>query len=395
MMQPQATVDRLRLALSPILDGVVMEGEWDLLAETSGGPVFFQWEPGAYHWAAKPRPGFDVVFSLDANGDGWLAGTDNLEIRASLKGSTPVITLRQLDASNRDQPKWVSPTAFPEALTVIGKPSTDYWNIEGKFEPIQFCDPPALDSQPGVRVDVVPSEMDLGPAYTPRHLTPLRMRYEKSRNLFSGLTWRPQVRSRSVARVDRFMFRFNFETAPDCPKIQSIDIFGEGYAKDALIQVTKPFPSLDRRGNAMVDFHSDVEDDAPGGWRVLRATLLSSDGQLATIRTSFRIADLLDIEFGLPQKISPSAESQRLRGSVTLRSQATGRIDGDVTLTIPQQWSFIKGAENRFLIYHARGTSRFPVEISVPGGVRGVHPIYAEAKIGERRIRSTHYVWVR
>ena len=78
LTRPQGVTDPLRLALTPQLDGVVMDQEWDQLVQTPDGPVFFQWEPGAIYWAAKAKPGTDVVLSLDLAGDGWLVGDDNI-----------------------------------------------------------------------------------------------------------------------------------------------------------------------------------------------------------------------------------------------------------------------------------------------------------------------------
>src|SRR5690606_13152257 len=134
-------------------------------------------------------------------------------------------------------------------------------------------------------------------------------------------------------------FRFNFTLEPDCPPLQQIDVIGEGYARDAISQMTKPFPEPDRRSNASVDYQSGIQPDSSSGYRVLRATLLAADGRMAVIRTSFRIADLIDFEWDLPRQIRYSQESQVVRTTVTLRSQATGRIDGTFDYVLPDEWS--------------------------------------------------------
>jgi hypothetical protein len=392
MLRPPVVAEPLRLALTPIFDGVVMDQEWDGLAETPDGPTLFQWEPGKLYFGAKPKPGFDVILSLDVNGDGWLVGDDNLEIRATMKGEQMEAAIRQLDATDRNGPQWVIPRIAPDSILMTGKPSREYWNLEGAFEPFIFGKNPAEDSRIGVRIDIVPTETTVGEAYMPRSLSLLRLRFDKSRNLFSGLTWRPEILSRSIARVDSMKFRFNFENSLDCPPLQSVDIVGEGYARDAISQITVPFPTWDRKGRALVDFSSDIKPEATPGYRVLRATVLSQDGRLAIIRTSIRIADLLDLDSFIPKSLEYSDEARVVKGHVTLRSQANGRMSGKFSMVLPESWSARKGLDEDFLIYHTRGTARVPVEFIVPAGASGVESILLKAKIGEKEISQRVYL---
>lgn len=395
LLRPQQGIDPLRLAITPIADGVVSDQEWDQFTETEGGPTFFQWEPGKLYWGAKPRPGFDVVLSLDTNGDGWLVGDDNLEIRVTMNGDSTKTTVRQLDATDRNGPIWVVPRVLPDSIKVAGKPSTAYWNLEGSFNAEGFSKEIKEDSRVGVRVDVLPTDADTGPSYLPRNLQFLRLRFDKSRNLFSGLVWKPGISNRNVARLDPLNFKFNFTVEEDCPMIQSVDIVGEGYARDAINQVTLPFPGLDRRGNASLNYSSEIKNEAVGGYRVLRATVLAADGQIAQIRTSFRIADLLDFEFGLPKSVRYSDEAQVIKGTVTLRSQGTGRMDGTFDYVLPETWSSRRGKAEKFLIYFSRGNAKINVEYSIPGGTVGTFPITLTANVGEQNLSKTFYVQVK
>ncbi|MCB0826748.1 MAG: hypothetical protein KDC26_11210 [Armatimonadetes bacterium] len=395
LLRPQLVQEPLRLALTPILDGVVIDQEWDVFTQTSNGPTFFQWEPGKIYWAAKATPGHDVVVSIDTAGDGWLVGTDNLEIRSRLEGEQIVTTVRQLDATDRSGPVWSSPEIIPESFFVAGKPSSQYWNLEGRFDPIQFGFEPKLDSKPGIRIDVVPTGTDLGASYIPRALSFVRLRFDNSRDLFSGLTWRPEVRNRSIARFDTVRFRFNFTRDENGPDIQSIDIAGEGYARQSLGVVSQAFPEWDRKSRALVDFVSDIKDESVGGYRILRATLLRSDGKIATIRTSIRLSELIDFDAKLPRVIRYSEEAQVVKGNINIVSQARGRVDGAFRLKIPNDWSLRKGSDTNFLIYHSRGNFNVPVEFMVPAGAIGVFPIILEADIGTQTIQKVVYLPIR
>lgn len=251
------------------------------------------------------------------------------------------------------------------------------------------------DSRVGVRMDLVPTDTDTGPSYIPRNLQFMRMRFDKSRNLFSGLVWKPGIANRNVARFDPLNFKFNFTVEEGCPAIQSIDVVGEGYARDVINQVTLPFPTPDRRGSASVSYSSEIKNEAVGGYRILRATVLAADGQIAQIRTSFRISDLLDFEFGAPRTVRYSEEAQVIKGVVTLRSQGTGRIDGTFDYVLPETWSARRGKNENFLIYFARGNAKINVEYSIPGGTSGTFPVTLNAKVGDQMLTKTIYVQVK
>ncbi len=392
LAQPQVP-DPLRLAITPAIDGVLADQEWDHLMDTEAGPVYFQWEPGKLYWAAKPAAGNDVIVSLDLNGDGWLVGNDNYEIRISTHGDLSTTGIRQLDATDRNGPVWITPRLGSHAITTIAKPGTENWAVEGSFNTEGLLEIKE-DSRVGVRVDIMPSSFDSGPSYLPRNMAFLRLRFDKSVNLFSGLVWRPSISNRNVARFDPLKFKFNFTLEQDCPTLQQIDVIGEGYARDAISQMTKPFPEPDRRSNASVDYQSGIQPDSPSGYRVLRATLLAADGRMAVIRTSFRIADLIDFEWDLPRQIRYSQESQVVRTTVTLRSQATGRIDGNFDYVLPDEWSARRGQSQGFLIYYPRGNAKITVEFMIPGGASGTFPVTLKARIGETELSRTMTVTV-
>ena len=96
-----------RLALTPLMDGKVVNEEWDRLTDSPDLKTFFQWEPGQVYLGSIARLNQDVVWSLDMNGDGWLVGSDNLEVRLSYQNGGVQATLRKLDATNRSEPKWL------------------------------------------------------------------------------------------------------------------------------------------------------------------------------------------------------------------------------------------------------------------------------------------------
>lgn len=394
LMVAQTVEDPLRLAHTPIMDGVVSDQEWEPFTDTPQGPTFFQWEPGKFFWAAKAEMGKDLVLTLDADGDGWLVGKDNLEIRCRLEGSDVKTTVRQLDATDRNGPKWIDPDVIPESFKIAAKASDDYWNLEVSFAPIQFTPGPQENRRIGVRMDILPPNQESGPGYMPRALNFITMRFDDSKGLFSGLTWRPQVKTRSLSRFDRLQFRFNFEADQDCPPLQTVELSGEGAARNLIKSLTVPFPGLDGKGRAKVDYDSEIAENSPSGYRVLRAAVVANDGRIALIRTSFRIAGLVDLDPNFKMELPFSESPQRVKGGLTVRSQSLGKVEGSASIRYPAAWTSIGKLDQNFLIYHSKGAWRMPIEFEVPANTRGVFPIVLSAKVGTESIVQTVYVTV-
>src|SRR4051794_27770199 len=90
----QAVAESNRIAVTPKINGKLDEEEWDPLASDAATKTFFQWEPGRLHAAAAVPNGEDMVVSIDARGNGWLIGSDNLEIRVGSKDGKTTFAAR-------------------------------------------------------------------------------------------------------------------------------------------------------------------------------------------------------------------------------------------------------------------------------------------------------------
>ena len=105
--------------------------------------------------------------------------------------------------------------------------------------------------------------------------------------------------------------------------------------------------------------------------------------------------DLVDIDVNVPLELKVSDDAQIIRGGVTYKSQAQGRITGTHTMTVPAGWTVSRGAQANLLIYHTRGQQRIGLEYIVPKGTKGTFPITFVAHIGDRTITKTAYVHIK
>ncbi len=126
--RPKYAADSQRLRRVVTLDGVADENEWDAFyAITDGavkGTIYCQWDDNFLYLAAKTNGPASLLFDIDAGGDGWLRGADNLEIVVGglSESGVPIVATRLLDAANsKDTPAWRENAVDPTTILVASK----------------------------------------------------------------------------------------------------------------------------------------------------------------------------------------------------------------------------------------------------------------------------------
>ncbi|MCW5939143.1 MAG: hypothetical protein KF884_03605 [Fimbriimonadaceae bacterium] len=382
-------VHPVRLALTPLLDGRLEDEEWEPLSSTDEARTFFQWEPGSLYWAVRAPLGQDVVVSVDESGDGWLVGSDGWEFRIAYADNKPVLSARRLDATEPEGPAWVPVSVPPEALRMAVGIEGEDWILESQwipFEPVA----PAAGRKMGVRIDTVPTGSDLGPAYLPRALSFVSLQMDQGRNLPIGFSWRPEYMVRSVPVEDRFKVRFRFVREGEV-RFDQIEYRPEGLAAKEMTAGRLPFPEWNQKGQASNVYESAISGSARPGYRILRSTL-THNGAATELRSSFRIAELVDFDVNLPKSLPLSPEARIIRGSVDVRSNGMKRVDGKFSFSVHPDWTVTRGRQTDFSIYHSRGVRKVPLEIIVPKDTMGVFPLMFQAVIGDKTVSRTIYL---
>lgn len=390
MTKPLVVGQPVRLAITPLLDGKLAEEEWDKLAEADGFESYFQWEPETVYWAAKAKAGEDVVLTLDTNADGWLIGNDNLEFRVSNSNGSPSLSVRRLDATDPNGPKWTTSLVISESVRMATSQFEGGWILEASFTP-PGTESPAAGRRYGLRIDPVATGSEVGEPYVPRSLSFVNLQFDLGQDLPTGFSWKPDFLVRSVPVDDSFKVKYGFKRTEDL-SFSQVEYRAEGYAKSLMATGTKPFPQWDKKGKSSEEYATIIAKDAEVGYRVLRLTLLGGDGKATVLRSSFKIADLIDYEVNLPKILPMDPEARIVRGSITLRSNGLQRVKGDFKLTVPEPWTATRGKETQFVIYRSRGLAKIPIELIVPKDTVGVFPVTMTSTIGDRVVKKTVYI---
>jgi hypothetical protein len=136
--RPRYPFDPQRLKRRPIMDGMIGANEWDPLYTindtTVKGTVYLNWDDDNLYIGAKTDQAGYLVIDLDASADGWLRGSDNLELTVAPSGDNTTgaaITARVLDAAgNKDAPVWNDKVIDPKSIQAIQRTTGGAWTVE-------------------------------------------------------------------------------------------------------------------------------------------------------------------------------------------------------------------------------------------------------------------------
>jgi hypothetical protein len=373
--------DPVLLALTPVFDGRIVTEEWLPFVDEGGFKGYLQWEPGSLHFAASLPVGRDVVLSIDPAADGWLNGTDNREVRVTWSDGQASCTVRSLDTKERTGPQWRD--AETASVRVLGTSIGDRWTVEGTFRLGRSArDGGAV----GALLSSIGSTEDSGQAYLPRPLSYVRFGFDGSVGLPSHVTWKSDARLREVAREDGVTMEFVIHGEN---QYSTAVVRGEGFARDDLSIVSRSLPSSGQRGTSAFEYKSKIGADATPGWRIIQASLGD-----AVLRTSIKIAELVEVDIDLPETVLYSATDRSIKGRVDVRSTGVGRIEGQYDVVVDPGWTVKRGGAQRVMIYNPRGRERINLDFLVPGGSQGEFPVTFTVTVGSQTFTRTAFVTV-
>lgn len=380
-----------RLALTPKIDGILENEEWEALATTNGVESFFEWEPGKLHVAAKTAVGQDLLVSLDLSANGWFAGEDNLEIQVKWNGAAPESTVRKLINTPDMGPTWVEAPDYKAAMVLAATGDGTNWVCEMTIvDPAVKYIPSLPGSKVGVRVEGVASTNPPLEPHLPRSVPPVNLVWERSTNVPTGLRWKTEYRGRSVMPGEAFRIRFAFDGAENLG-LKRIDMRTEGLGKDFTSSQGIPFPNFDRKLRAIVDYNANVTSGAPLGWRIARATIFDSQDRPTILQTSFEVSAPVTFDFN-DTNVKASTEQQTVRLSAYIRSNTVRRVTGIFRVIPPLGWAVESGSEKSFTLATPRASKRQSFALKVPAGYKGTAPFKLIAEMGEYRQEQSFWL---
>jgi len=388
---PLSIAEPNRLAVTPLLDGILADEEWDPFVDTPTSKSFLQWEPGKLYVAGIVPKGSDLVVSIDVRDDGWLKGKDNIEVRASLRGDKVVLKARQLDNTGKEGPAWTDlplVTASSAGIAKEGESNTffELAIAEGGVEAFN----PNKGDRLGVRCDTVPAEAtDIAP-FLPRAMGEIKLATVRDAGMPAGLEVGVQDGFQSVIPGENVRLRVTFKGKNEM-QLQKLEMRSEGEAREKAVALTTPFPYFDTKGRAFVDYDTRIDPSATLGYRILRATVTAGDGLPGIIEASYRIAPQVDFYLIRP-KVASSTLTRKVRVFYGVRSNSVNRVPGSVVIDLPDGWRNLTTVDKGYTIYKKGLAAERYIDVEIPGGAHGTFPITMRSILGNSTVEQK--VWL-
>lgn len=388
---PFVVADTIRLARTPIIDGKIAGEEWDQLHKEGSFTSYFQWEPGRFHLAGKAPADQDIVFSLDLNGDGFLEGADNLEVRLHQQAGKVTASVRRLDATKGVN--WVDAEALQQTLQVAANVAEKEWSVECSLDdPAGWLGMKRSDKV-GVRADAIPATSNANEGFSPRLMANLQLGFSRSAALPTSVFCSPDFGDSRQFTGEQMNVRLNFK-GDVTADVKRLEIRNEFDYREWTTEISQPFPEFNGKGKTSVDYMTPIMSGMRQGYSVLRVEVKSKDGTPGIFQTSWRVAPKVD--FDVVKSIVPfSLVTHRVDFTYYIENNTPNRLDGIMVVESPKDWKVIGGNDKTFIIYGGRKRIRRKFELEIPGGITGVYPIKLQAIIGARTVNHTEWVYIK
>ncbi len=367
--RPRYPSDPQRMKRRPVLDGVLADNEWDPLYTISdkavNGTVYANWDDEYLYFAAKTDQPAWIVFDVDANGDGWLRGADNLELTLSPQSETspPALTARVLDsASGKDAPVWNEKVVDPKAIKMAAK-------VSGTSHIVEIAIPRGTaglvlraGGSLGVRADFLPA------AATPIPTQP----YEPHLLLDIKLVETVVVSAPGIAPIlklddDKLIpgepLKATMELlgqTEEVIQVKSITWKGEGAAGDLLRQVRDPsVGAITLKKPLKLHYSSPLPENATPGFYQITCSADLEGGRTVVSTKGFSIVEPIKQQVLVqPDVISVGAQQVKLKVLVEITGAAPGYTRGDVQIEVPGGWVVEGRVKKGFEVPREDGTIR-------------------------------------
>lgn len=341
--RPKFKTDPQRLRRTPTIDGVFSEGEWDAFYTVTDGPisgtVYCNWDDNFLYLATRTDRPATLVFDVDGGGDGWLRGSDNLEVViGSVGGVTPpAITARVLDATNsKDAPVWLEKNIDVKSISFAGK-------VVNGEQFVEVAIPKSLGSlvlRAGVTLGLRAEFLPAGANYTATqpyepHLlldaTLVDSRAQPAVGINPKLVLSD---SRCVAGQKLFAtFELYNQTDVKVP-LKSLTWAGQGSSASAvnmLREVTiAPIPAFRR---VKYGYKTVLPTDLAVGSYTLTATAETADGKQIQSTAAFSVVEPLQVQMTIDPDPILIVGPTRFEIAISVFSAAPFTVKGDIEFT--------------------------------------------------------------
>lgn len=402
--RPKYPTDPQRIRRTVQIDGVIEDGEWDPFYTVTDGPVkgtiYCNWDSDNLYLAARTDQPATVLFDVDAAGDGWLRGADNLEIVVGSiqEGSPLTMVVRQLDAGSKDSPSWVTKAIEGRGVVAAGKVVNGTQVVEIAIPK----DTAGLVLRPGANIALRGEFLPAGPASAYIPTQP----FEPHLLLDASLV---ETRIQAATGVNPRLTLSDYKCVPGQKLFATLELFNQtdlavpiksllwtgrgGASSDAvntLREVAVPIlPPLKR---LKFGYKTMLPSDLALGSYTMVVTAEMENGKQVESVASFTVVEPLQVQMSSDPDPVAVQKSATLTVNVDVFSAVPDHMHGEVELTtVPAGWE-LQGNKKRHVDIDredARKVTHF--EFRLPSNTTaGDYPVEAVVRWHGREWRAKH-----
>ena len=368
--RPRYPADPQRLKRTPLIDGVLGDGEWDPFYTITDGPVkgtvYCNWDDNFLYLATRTEGAANVLFDLDLNGDGWLRGADNVEIiiGSVASGGTPVVSARLLDASNsKDTPVWNESAIDPKSIIVAEKIVNGTQILEIAIPKNTASLQPRVGQNFGLRAEFLPA----GPVtaftstapFEPHLLLDATLAVARVTGV-AGINPRLTLSDLKCIAGQKLFATLELTNQTDQNVvIKSVLWTGTGLSANVVNTLrevnVKPLPGLKKE---KLTYQTVLPDNLSVGSYLLSVTVDLDGGRTIQSAAAFTVVEALQVQMSSdPQPVVVSGQT-KLAVNVDVTSAVPDHFRGDVELNVvPAGW-LLDGAKKRSLLIDREDAGR-------------------------------------
>jgi hypothetical protein len=367
--RPRYPSDPQRLRRTPQIDGVIGDNEWDPFYTVTDGPIkgtfYCNWDENYLYLAARTEQPATVIFDVDATGDGWLRGSDNMEIVVGnvTESGTPAVVARLLDASSsKDTPVWKDHAIDPKSFLIAGR-------LNGGAQVIELGIPKNIGGlvlRPGVNMGlraefispVAPADYQPTQPFDP-HLLMDATLAEARAVAAAGINPKLSLSDeKCVAGQKLFasLWLLN-QTDAEVP-IQSVSWFGQGNSANVVNGLKEvavlPIPPLK---TLKLKYRTDLPADLANGTYGLQVLVTLKNGRQLSAASTFTVVDPIQAQVSSRPEPVVIIGPTRVDLTVDVLSEVPDGFKGTVALVSkPDAWE-VQGALSKTLEIVHKGHS--------------------------------------
>lgn len=389
--KPTVTPDTEILKRTPIIDGKIEDGEWDIYytidAENWEATTYANWDDSGLCIAAQSDRPIDLTFVLDADANGWYNGEGNYQFTLQRSADNALnLTVSRYDSKNNNSAT-AAPVSQAEASLVEVKSSQadSGYLIEMRVPAGMIRGfSPANGKKAGIQVSLNATDSAYGwvPGDSASSIAECIL-VNKKVAVLKPLALDLGLRDLKVARGDELVGKLYLTNeGTETVDVFSLVMAGEGKSGPYLSSQKIRVEGMAPKKHVSHEIRTIIPSDMPLGSWAIGAEVNSKSSRIGGALISFDVVEPFEAELKLPTS-DVRTDVKDVTFTVVIKNNSRQNIRGISKITLPLGWELWKNADIREFSAHSEALTSVAFKAKPPLGALGNVPVSVDVTVGE------------